>query len=80
MKRIYTLFITSATILIIAALSIQQVHARSLVGSYSDGYEAGKEAAKAGNADVCDGSGTIYCTGFHVGWNAAALAEGILRK
>ena len=52
-----------------------EVHAKSIVSSYSDGYDAGKAAARAGQPEVCPDMGTSYCTGFHVGWNAAKLGQ-----
>ena len=57
-------------------MQIQQAHARSIVGSYSDGYEAGKAAANAGERGICPaGSGDAFCAGFYVGWNAAKLGQ-----
>jgi hypothetical protein len=64
--------------LAITPAQIQSAHAKSLIGDYASGYEAGKSAAKAGSSDTCDGSGTLYCTGFHVGWAAARNAMNTL--
>lgn len=54
--------------------SIQEAKA-SIIGAYSNGYDAGKAQAKAdfpGNYnDSCPGQGTSYCTGWHIGYNAA---------
>jgi hypothetical protein len=74
-------FVAAAFIFIglITTATAMQANAKSLVGDYSTGYDAGKAAAKAGQSDACDGTGTLYCAGFHIGWAVARHSMETLR-
>lgn len=69
-------------------IEIQSVYSSSIVGDYSQGYEAGKNAGKNaanfgqihdGSCPKSFGSNISYCSGYHVGYEIGYNAAKTLR-
>ncbi len=65
----FLIFLTliSASMLITSQTAHAQTQ-RSYVGSYADGYEAGKKAADGGSSKCPSGNSITYCIGYHIGF------------
>jgi hypothetical protein len=77
--------ILSVTTLVLSSSSITNASASSIVGSYAQGYEKGKEAGESdhkngsGHDSKCPSNDSLsWCTGYKVGYEVGWVASATL--